>query len=119
VRTHELSRTSIPAADERARQALVGASPGMQEIFKIIEKVADTPSTVLITGESGTGKELVATALHAGSSRRSKPIIRVNCAAIPKDLMESELFGYERGAFTGAVTSKPGASSWPTGAPSS
>jgi transcriptional regulator with PAS, ATPase and Fis domain len=63
---------------------------------------------VLITGESGTGKELVATALHAGSSRRSNPFIRINCAAIPKDLMESELFGYERGAFTGAVTSKPG-----------
>ncbi|HCF61360.1 MAG TPA: DNA-binding response regulator, partial [Myxococcales bacterium] len=59
-------------------------------------------------GESGTGKELVATALHAGSSRRTKPFIRINCAAIPKDLMESELFGYERGAFTGAVTSKPG-----------
>jgi transcriptional regulator with PAS, ATPase and Fis domain len=63
---------------------------------------------VLITGESGTGKELVATALHEGSSRRNKPLIRINCAAIPKDLMESELFGYERGAFTGAVTSKPG-----------
>ena len=108
VRTRELSRTNIPASDERARQALVGASAAMQDVFKIIEKVADTPSTVLITGESGTGKELVATALHAGSSRRNKAIIRVNCAAIPKDLMESELFGYERGAFTGAVTSKPG-----------
>ncbi len=108
VKTHELSRTSVPASDERARQALVGASPAMQDVFKIIEKVADTPSTVLITGESGTGKELVATALHSGSSRRSKPFIRINCAAIPKDLMESELFGYERGAFTGAVTSKPG-----------
>src|SRR5262249_5231843 len=59
-------------------------------------------------GESGTGKELVASALHEGSSRRNKPLIRINCAAIPKDLMESELFGYERGAFTGAVTSKPG-----------
>jgi two-component system, NtrC family, response regulator AtoC len=70
--------------------------------------VADTPSTVLITGESGTGKELIATALHDGSSRRDKPLIKINCAAIPKDLMESELFGYERGAFTGAVTSKPG-----------
>jgi transcriptional regulator with PAS, ATPase and Fis domain len=63
---------------------------------------------VLITGESGTGKELIATALHEGSSRRGKPLIKINCAAIPKDLMESELFGYERGAFTGAVTSKPG-----------
>src|SRR5206468_1752552 len=65
-------------------------------------------STVLITGESGTGKELIATALHAGSSRKEKPLIKINCAAIPKDLMESELFGYEKGAFTGAVSSKPG-----------
>ncbi len=92
----------------KARNAIIGDSPEMHEIFKIIDKVADTPSTVLITGESGTGKELIATALHDGSSRRDKPLIRINCAAIPKDLMESELFGYERGAFTGAVTSKPG-----------
>lgn len=108
VKTHDLSVSNIPASDERARAALVGASVAMQDVFKVIEKVADTPSTVLITGESGTGKELVATALHSGSSRRHKPFIRINCAAIPKDLMESELFGYERGAFTGAVTSKPG-----------
>jgi transcriptional regulator with GAF, ATPase, and Fis domain len=70
--------------------------------------VADTPSTVLITGESGTGKELIASALHGASSRRDKPFIKINCAAIPHNLLESELFGYERGAFTGAVTSKPG-----------
>ena len=70
--------------------------------------MADTPTTVLICGESGTGKELVARALHENSSRHDKPFIKVNCAAIPRDLMESELFGYERGAFTGAVTSKPG-----------
>jgi len=80
----------------------------MQEVLRINDKVADTPSTVLITGESGTGKELIATALHEGSSRHDKPFIRINCAAIPRDLIESELFGYERGAFTGAVTSKPG-----------
>ncbi|HYX93313.1 MAG TPA: sigma 54-interacting transcriptional regulator, partial [Myxococcaceae bacterium] len=92
----------------RIRSAIIGGSSQMQEIFRIIDKVADTPSTVLITGESGTGKELIATALHEGSSRRDKPLIKINCAAIPKDLMESELFGYERGAFTGAVTSKPG-----------
>ncbi|MCA9526823.1 MAG: sigma 54-interacting transcriptional regulator, partial [Myxococcales bacterium] len=72
------------------------------------EKVAATPSTVLITGESGTGKELIAKALHAHSSRADRPFIRVNCAAIPDTLIESELFGYEKGAFTGAVTSKPG-----------
>jgi transcriptional regulator with GAF, ATPase, and Fis domain len=70
--------------------------------------VADSPSTVLITGESGTGKELIAKALHRSSSRREKPLIKVNCAAIPKDLVESELFGHEKGAFTGAVGSKPG-----------
>jgi len=107
ARTHDIAQRNA-RVDGRARAAIVGESPQMQEIFKIIEKVADTPSTVLITGESGTGKELIATALHEGSSRRSKPLIRINCAAIPKDLMESELFGYERGAFTGAVTSKPG-----------
>ncbi|MFT3837560.1 MAG: sigma-54 dependent transcriptional regulator [Myxococcaceae bacterium] len=95
-------------ADGRARSSIIGGSPQMQDVFKIIDKVADTPSTVLITGESGTGKELIATALHDGSSRREKPLIKINCAAIPKDLMESELFGYEKGAFTGAVTSKPG-----------
>ena len=106
IRTHETARRS--ARGERGRPALVGESPAMQDVLRIIDKVADTPSTVLITGESGTGKELVATALHEGSSRRENPFIRINCAAIPKDLMESELFGYERGAFTGAVTSKPG-----------
>ena len=74
----------------------------------MLERVADTPTTVLITGESGTGKELVARALHEHSTRRDKPFIKVNCAAIPKELIESELFGYERGAFTGAVSSKPG-----------
>jgi two-component system, NtrC family, response regulator AtoC len=107
VRTHDSARANA-RSDVRGRAALVGDSPAMQEVLRIIDRVADTPSTVLITGESGTGKELVATALHEGSSRRNKPLIRINCAAIPKDLMESELFGYERGAFTGAVTSKPG-----------
>jgi two-component system response regulator AtoC len=106
VRTHDSARRN--ARGEKGRPALVGESPAMQDVLRIIDKVADTPSTVLITGESGTGKELIATALHQGSSRRDKPFIRINCAAIPKDLMESELFGYERGAFTGAVTSKPG-----------
>jgi len=90
------------------RYSLVGQSPAMQQVFAIIEKVADTPSTVLITGESGTGKELVAKALHEHSSRRNGPFIKINCAAIPATLMESELFGYEKGAFTGAVGSKPG-----------
>src|SRR6516162_3033504 len=106
IRTHESARRN--ARGEQGRPSLVGESPQMQEVLRIIDKVADTPSTVLITGESGTGKELIATALHQGSSRRDKAFIRINCAAIPRELIESELFGYERGAFTGAVTSKPG-----------
>jgi nitrogen regulation protein NR(I) len=93
---------------EGERPPLVGQSPAMRAVYEVIAKVADSPSTVLITGESGTGKELVAQALHRGSSRRERPLIKVNCAAIPKDLVESELFGYEKGAFTGAVGSKPG-----------
>ncbi len=95
-------------SESRGKYGLVGHSAEMQGIFAVIDKVADTPSTVLITGESGTGKELVAKALHEQSSRKNGPFIKINCAAIPKTLMESELFGYEKGAFTGATTSKPG-----------
>jgi nitrogen regulation protein NR(I) len=94
--------------NEGARFGIIGESPGLTELYAVLERVADSPTTVLITGESGTGKELVARALHDHSSRRGKPFIKVNCAAIPKELIESELFGYERGAFTGAVSSKPG-----------
>ncbi len=90
------------------RYGLVGTAPALQKVFSLIDKVADTPSTVLIIGESGTGKELVARALHEHSGRKNESFIRINCAAIPKTLMESELFGYEKGAFTGAVHSKPG-----------
>ncbi|MCP3142007.1 sigma-54-dependent transcriptional regulator [Pyxidicoccus xibeiensis] len=107
AKTNESARRSV-RPDLKARAAIIGDSPQIQEVYKIIDKVADTPSTVLITGESGTGKELIATALHGASSRRDKPFIKINCAAIPSTLLESELFGYERGAFTGAVTSKPG-----------
>jgi DNA-binding NtrC family response regulator len=95
-------------SDDKGKYGLVGQSSEMKGIFSIIERVADTPSTVLITGESGTGKELVAKALHEQSSRKNAPFIKINCAAIPKTLMESELFGYEKGAFTGATSSKPG-----------
>jgi len=112
LRTRDLAAAEYTVeADESqtpARYGIIGESKPIQEIYAVIERVADTPTTVLITGESGTGKELVARALHENSSRRDKPFIRVNCAAIPRDLMESELFGYERGAFTGAVSSKPG-----------
>ena len=102
--------TLYPATEtgSTGRYGLVGNSAEMHSIFSVIERVADTPSTVLITGESGTGKELVAKALHEQSSRKNGPFIKINCAAIPKTLMESELFGYEKGAFTGATSSKPG-----------
>lgn len=91
-----------------AISSIIGNSPQMQEIFKVISKIAHSPSTVMVWGESGTGKELVAYEIHRNSSRAAKPFIKINCAAIPATLIESELFGYERGAFTGAVASKPG-----------
>ncbi len=110
LRTNALSRRdpSPEAGATRGRFRLVGDSPAIRQVYAIIEKVANTPSTVLITGESGTGKELIARALHENSSRHDGPFIKINCAAIPKTLMESELFGYEKGAFTGAVGAKPG-----------
>ncbi|MFP6588951.1 MAG: sigma-54 dependent transcriptional regulator, partial [Candidatus Latescibacterota bacterium] len=82
---------------------MIGKAKSMAQVFTYIETVADSPATVLVTGESGTGKELVARSLHYNSSRRNGPFIRLNCAALPKDLMESELFGHEKGAFTGAI----------------
>lgn len=87
---------------------LIGCTPAMQRVYQLLDKVADSPTTVLITGESGTGKELAARALHTRSSRRDRPFIAINCGAIPENLFESELFGYEKGAFTGAATAKPG-----------
>jgi two-component system response regulator AtoC len=110
MRTHALSRRDARAEkpDGRGRFRLIGSAPAIRQVYGVIEKVADTPSTVLITGESGTGKELIARALHEYSVRRTGPFIPINCAAIPKTLMESELFGYEKGAFTGAVGAKPG-----------
>jgi DNA-binding NtrC family response regulator len=87
---------------------IVGASGKMQDVYKIVERVADSRATVLLRGESGTGKELVARALHYNSPRASKPFVAVSCAALPETLLESELFGYEKNAFTGAVAAKPG-----------
>jgi len=87
---------------------LIGESPLMKEVYKMIAKAAPTKSTVLIYGETGTGKELVARAIHYTSLRRKKPFIKVNCAALPEELLESELFGYEKGAFTGAIEKKEG-----------
>jgi DNA-binding NtrC family response regulator len=89
-------------------EALIGESPGMREVFRLVEKIAPTNSTVLIRGDSGTGKELVARAVHARSARAGKAFHAINCAAIPENLLESELFGHERGSFTGAESRKIG-----------
>lgn len=87
---------------------MIGETPKMLKLYGMLDKIAASDSTVLILGESGTGKELIAAAIHERSPRNSQPFIKINCAAIPDTLMESELFGHERGAFTGAVSSKPG-----------
>lgn len=87
---------------------IIGHSPAMQEIFATVTRVAPTRATVLLAGESGVGKDLIARAIHFHSPRRDRPLVKINCTAIPENLMESELFGYEKGAFTGAVGSKPG-----------
>ena len=96
------------ASGDDSPYRIVGASSGMAEIHEIIRKVSPTMTTVLITGETGTGKELIARSIHRSSTRNKQPFIKINCAAISENLVESELFGYEKGAFTGAVTAKPG-----------
>jgi DNA-binding NtrC family response regulator len=87
---------------------LIGRSPGMQEVFRLVERAAPSKSTILICGESGVGKDMVARAIHWHSPRRALPLVKINCSALPENLMESELFGYEKGAFTGANFAKPG-----------
>ncbi|WP_300951979.1 sigma-54-dependent Fis family transcriptional regulator, partial [uncultured Desulfovibrio sp.] len=87
---------------------IIGQSTTLAEVFRVLGKVAPTDSTVLVTGESGTGKELLVRALHANSRRADKPFVPINCGAIPKELLESELFGHEKGAFTHAIRSRPG-----------
>ena len=108
---HSLKEENSKLKDEIKKNcttAILGTSAEIQYIRDLIDKIADTDSTVLILGESGTGKELVARALHYGSTRSKKPFVPINCGAIPEDLLESELFGYEKGAFTGAIATKIG-----------
>jgi DNA-binding NtrC family response regulator len=98
----------VLSPDETDRYDIIGHDKGMAEIFDMIKRVAPTTTTILITGETGTGKELIANAIHRSSPRKNNPFIKINCSAISENLIESELFGYERGAFTGAVSRKPG-----------
>ena len=105
---HQISPNKEGFPDGFGFGEIVGRSDAMQEVFKIIKKVAYGNANILITGESGVGKELVARCIHKQSVRRNQPLIPINCGALPESLFESELFGYERGAFTGAFQSKPG-----------
>src|SRR6266511_2360876 len=99
-------RLGEPLRREDQFEGIIGGSQSLREVFAQLKIVAPTDSTVLLLGETGTGKELVAHALHKRSARRDRPFVRVNCAAIPSGLLESELFGHERGSFTGAIARK-------------
>ena len=110
---HERQRRDVARLTGELERAdgyedLVGTSPAMREVFSIVDRIAAADATVLLRGETGTGKELVARAIHRRSARRERPFVAVNCTAIPKDLMESEFFGHERGAFTGASSRRIG-----------
>ena len=106
LRENTKFREELKSKDEWS--PLVGSSPAMLEVYKLVARVSETRSTVLLQGESGTGKELIARAIHGNSPRRDKPFVPVNCGALPDTLLESEMFGYEKGAFTGAVGTKTG-----------
>jgi formate hydrogenlyase transcriptional activator len=108
VAATEILRTSDQTSFERRFEQIIGNSPALEAVLEQVERVAPTSSTVLIQGETGTGKELIAHAIHNLSSRCGRPFVRLNCAAIPLDLLESELFGHEKGAFTGAIAQKIG-----------
>jgi DNA-binding NtrC family response regulator len=109
LEVRELRQRRMNGPAETAQEAkLIGSSATMVEFYKQIARVADSPASVLIEGESGTGKELTARSLHSMSTRRTQPFVVVHCGAIPDSLLESELFGYERGAFTGADHQHPG-----------
>jgi transcriptional regulator with GAF, ATPase, and Fis domain len=104
----QISRAVDEGSEGRRFQQVIGSSPALESVLEQVERVAPTDSTVLIEGETGTGKELIAHSIHNISSRCGRPFVRLNCAAIPLDLLESELFGHEKGAFTGAIAQKIG-----------
>ncbi len=108
AREVEYLKQEVKTLSQEVPYQLIGTSPKVQEVYKSIGRVANSKATVLLVGESGTGKGLVAKAIHYSSERWQKPFIQVNCGAIPQGLLESELFGHEKGAFTGAVSQKPG-----------
>jgi len=109
IKTREFNQDEVMMSDEEIdRYGIVGASPKMMDVYETIRQVAPATTAVLITGETGTGKELIAHAIHRNSPRKANPFIKINCGAITEHLVESELFGYEKGAFTGAVVTKPG-----------
>jgi two-component system response regulator HydG len=104
----EVKRLRRVVVDQQMFEEILGSSPAMKKMYDLAGRVAETETTVLVTGESGTGKELVAKALHSKSARRDGPFVAINCAAMPEPLLESELFGHTKGAFTDARTARPG-----------
>ena len=108
LRKENLQLREVITRNKKQPAAMIGTSEPMQRLGRLIDRVAPTDKAVLIQGESGTGKELVAQAIHAGSPRSSRPMVTINCAALPENLVESELFGHEKGSFTGATAMKPG-----------
>lgn len=108
IKTSQKTQKPSTKKTETKDLELIGESKKMKEVFELVQKVADSRATVLITGESGTGKEMIAKAIHKQSSRNKKPFIAISCAALPETLLESELFGHEKGAFTGADNMKQG-----------
>jgi len=106
--TIDLDRIDKPANSETSFEGIIGRSSGLRRVLQMVETVAWGDSTVLLLGETGTGKELIARAIHSHSPRRDRPLVKLNCAAIPTGLLESELFGHERGSFTGAIAQKIG-----------
>ena len=106
--SEQVQELSTRLGERDPNEVIIGNSPAMQEVYKTIGRVARSDATVLVSGETGTGKELVATVLHRTSSYRAGPLVKVNCAALPETLLESELFGHEKGAFTGALAQRKG-----------